>query len=69
MQMIPIGSIKMRKQQPTQLSCPEVTLEEVNRLLEVGRILAQVLTPEELEWLISEFHGSDCFEIGNASVT
>ena len=29
----------------------EITVEEVNRLLEVGRLLFSVLTPEEIEKL------------------
>ena len=29
----------------------QVTVEEVNRLLEVGRLLFSVLTPEEIEQL------------------
>ena len=32
-------------------SAPTVTVEEVNRLLEVGRLLFSVLTPEEIEAL------------------
>lgn len=35
-------------QRPTQ---PTVTIEEVNRVLEVGRLLLSVLTPRELEEL------------------
>ena len=34
-----------RTQQPTE---PKVTVREVNRVLEVGRMLLSVLTPEEL---------------------
>ena len=30
---------------------PAVTVEEVNRVLEVGRLLLSVLTPEEVEQL------------------
>lgn len=59
----------MCEQQPSQTPEPEVTLDEVNRLLEVGKILATVLTPEELEWLSSIFLASDHSEIGNAGVT
>ena len=32
-------------------SAPTVTVEEVNRLLEVGRLLFSVLTPEEIKQL------------------
>lgn len=56
-------------EQPFQNPDLEVTLEDVTRLLEVGKILINVLTPEELEWLSSNFLESDCSEIGNASVT
>jgi hypothetical protein len=35
---------------------PAATVEEVNRVLEVGRLLLSVLTPEELQWL-SEIAG------------
>lgn len=50
---------------------PDVTIEEVHRLLEIGRILLEVLTPEELEWLSTIANGTDQreMEIGNTSVT
>jgi hypothetical protein len=38
-------------QRPTQ---PQVTVHEVNRVLEVGRLLLSVLTPEELEELAAQ---------------
>lgn len=32
-----------------------ITVEDVNRLLEIGRLLFSVLTPEEIEALQAEF--------------
>lgn len=59
-----------------------ITIEEVNRVLEVGRLLLSVLTPEELEQLqqlLSDQPINDLFtllvsstsesETGNTSVT
>ena len=44
-----------------------VTVEDVNRLLEVGRLLFSVLTPDEIESLQEEFAKSSTRdEIGNA---
>ena len=44
-----------------------VTVEDVNRLLEVGRLLFSVLTPEEIEALQEEFAKfSASEELGNA---
>lgn len=48
----------------------QVTIEEVNRVLEVGRLLLSVLTEEEIE----EFQNAlinlfDTQEVGNAGVT
>jgi hypothetical protein len=34
---------------------PEITVEDVNRLLDLCRLLFSVLTPEEIEALQSEF--------------
>lgn len=43
-----------------------VTVEDVNRLLEVGRLLFSVLTPEEIESLQAEFAKRSVIdEIGN----
>ena len=43
-----------------------VTVEDVNRLLEVGRLLFSVLAPEEIEALQTELDKySTCTEIGN----
>lgn len=39
---------KTAKKSPTE---PTVTIDEVNRVLEVGRLLISVLTPEELNQL------------------
>ena len=49
---------------------PEITVEEVNRVLEIGHLLRSVLTPEELEQL-QEIQNSnwDRLEIGNTGVT
>ena len=44
-----------------------VTVEDVNRLLEVGRLLFSVLTPEEIESLQEEFARLSASEkLGNA---
>ena len=44
-----------------------VTLEDVNRLLDLGRLLFSVLTPEEIEALQEMFSKSPpSKEIGNA---
>ena len=55
-----------RTQQPTE---PKVTVHEVKRVLEVGRLLLSVLTPEELaeleEFLNAKFTLSSV-EIGIA---
>ena len=48
----------------------QVTIEEVNRVLEVGRLLFSVLTEEEIAELQRILNGpSDENEIGNAGVT
>ena len=48
----------------------QVTVEEVNRVLDVGRLLFSVLTDEEKEELQRILNGpSDEGEIGNAGVT
>ena len=49
---------------------PEVTIEEVNRVLEVGHLLLSVLTEEEIEELqviLSRQKSGE--EIGNTGVT
>lgn len=49
---------------------PQVTIEEVNRVLEVGRLLFSVLTEEEKSELIRLLNSpSEKSEIGNAGVT
>jgi hypothetical protein len=49
---------------------PKVTIEDVNRVLEVGRLLLSVLTKEELEELQHVINDlSEAQEIGNAGVT
>ena len=48
----------------------QVTVEEVNRVLEVGRLLFSVLTEEEIAELERNFNGqSEEGELGNAGVT
>jgi len=48
----------------------QVTIEEVNRVLEVGRLLFSVLTEEEITELQRILNGpSNEIEIGNASIT
>ena len=48
----------------------QVTIEEVNRVLEVGRLLFSVLTEEEIAELERILNGqSDERELGNAGVT
>jgi hypothetical protein len=60
-------SKKTDQQSPTEL---RATIEEVNRVLEVGRLLLSVLTQEELEELQNALIDlSDAQEIGNAGVT
>jgi hypothetical protein len=52
------------------LIIPAVTIEDVNRVLEVGRLLLSVLTEEEIEELqeiLSRQKSGE--EIGNAGVT
>lgn len=49
---------------------PKVTIEEVNRVLEVGRLLLSVLTEEELQELQRVMrYSSEPNKIGNAGVT
>jgi hypothetical protein len=49
---------------------PEVTIEEVNRVLEVGRMLLSVLTEEEIEELQEILSRQEADQnIGNAGVT
>ena len=54
----------------TQETADEITVEEVNRVLEVGRLLLSVLSEEEIE-AIQELLIRDGSknEIGNAGVT
>lgn len=60
-------SKKTGQQSPTEL---RATIEEVNRVLEVGRLLLSVLTQEELEKLQNALIDlSEAQEIGNAGVT
>jgi len=60
-------SKKTGQQSPTEL---RATIEEVNRVLEVGRLLLSVLTQEELEELQNALIDlSEAQEIGNAGVT
>ena len=48
----------------------KVTIEDVDRVLEVGRLLLSVLTQDELEELQNTLTDhSDTQEIGNTSVT
>jgi hypothetical protein len=55
-------------QNPSQ---DQVTINEVNRVLEVGRLLLSVLTPEEIEELQALLIGETFteLEIGNIDVT
>jgi hypothetical protein len=50
---------------------PKVTIEDVNRVLEVGRLLLSVLTPEEIEELQALLIGEPFTapDIGNTGVT
>jgi hypothetical protein len=43
---------KAKTKSPTE---KQITVEEVNRLLDLGRLLFSVLTPEEIETLQKEF--------------
>jgi hypothetical protein len=57
----------LKKQKPEK---HRVTIEDVNRVLEVGRLLLSVLTPEELDQLKKELSNNHTqSEIGNTSVT
>ena len=48
----------------------EITIEDVNRLLEVGRILVSVLAKEELEQLQENLSRKPAIrEIGNSGVS
>lgn len=54
----------------TEKSSVSVTIQEVNRVLEVGRLLFSVLTPEEIEELHKLLSSqTDNQEIGNTGVT
>ena len=58
-----------QKDKPTSLT-QAVTIEEVNRVLEVGRLLFSVLTEEEITELQEILNGSSVEKgIGNAGVT
>ena len=50
---------------------PKVTIDEVNRVLDVGRLLLSVLTPEELQELKELLIGEPLAdpELGNTGVT
>jgi len=49
---------------------PKVTVKDVNRLLEVGRLLLSVLTPDELHQLKEELSNNGAqSELGNTGVT
>ena len=59
-----------QKSKPKRPTEPKITAEEVNRVLEVGRLLFSVLTEEEITELQRILNdSSDGNEIGNASVT
>ena len=63
---------KSDKKRPirSQVTTVEVTVAEVNRVLEVGRLLFSVLTEEEIAELQRILNGqSDETELGNAGVT
>ena len=54
----------------TKVTAVEVTVEEVNRVLEVGRLLFSVLTEEEKAELIRLLSASSSEnELGNTGVT
>ena len=54
----------------TKVTAIKVTVEEVNRVLEVGRLLFSVLTKEENAELQRILNGqSDETELGNTGVT
>ena len=54
----------------TKVTAVEITVEEVNRVLDVGRLLFSVLTEEEKAEFVQIFNGqSDETELGNAGVT
>ena len=58
---------KTKSKRPTE---PKVTVEEVNRVLEVGRLLFSVLTEEEKAVLIRLLNTSpDENQLGNTGVT
>ena len=49
---------------------PKVTIEEVNRVLEVGRLLFSVLTEDEKAELVRTLNNKvDGIELGNTGVT
>ena len=59
-----------KKSDPKRPIKPKVTVEEVNRVLEVGRLLFSVLTKEEKAELIRLLSSSSKNnELGNAGVT
>jgi len=54
----------------TKVTAVEITVEEVNRVLEVGRLLFSVLTEDEKAELIRFLSASSSEnELGNAGVT
>jgi len=57
----------IRSKRPTE---PQVTIEEVNRVLDIGRLLFSVMTEEEKEELDLLLKASSSeAEIGNTGVT
>ena len=53
-----------------KVSAVQVTVEEVNRVLEVGRLLFSVLTEDEKAELVRILNNeTDGIELGNTSVT
>ena len=69
--VLPIREDKMsHKSKPKRLTKHEVTIEEVNRVLEVGRLLFSILTEEEVAELQRILNSPlDENEIGNTGVT
>ncbi len=61
----------------TNMTETAVTIEEVNRVLEVGRLMSSTLTPEDLKELLGLLYGEGLLdarftsvnEISNTSVT
>lgn len=49
----------MKTTSENALAAPTVSVEEVNRILDVGRLLLATLSPEELERLQEKLSSSD----------